>query len=380
MDCGLSVTLLLNRRKVVVVGAGPAVDREVARLLVAGARVFLIDPHADDQWRDEPGVQVQRREAVIGDLQDAVVVFACCEAPQKQAQIASWGELLGIPVALAAPSKAEAVAPSQENLTDRVALVGAGPGDPELLTLKARRLLAEAEVVIYDRLISPDLLAFVSDTATLFNVGKSRGQARMSQVQITSLLVAQARTGKRVVRLKGGDPMLFGRAAEELEALRAAHIEVTVVPGITAALGCAAEAGICLTDRDRAHGVHFVSATRAEPGAEPPWRGLLHPQQTLVFYMGMWRLEALCRDLIAEGAPPTLPVALISQGTSPRAQVIRADLSSLPEAASTVVSPALLIVGEVARSEETAVPVRRCLNQPRTRLHPFMEPTPCLVG
>ncbi len=348
MDCGYSVKILLERRKVVVIGDGTAVDREIARLLVAGARVTWVSPRHSETWRDETAVTHIEAEPHIGCLEGASLILLCTDQAPLRTRVVQWGELLAIPVALAEPIAQV----SQKTVTHgigSVALVGAGPGDPNLLTLKAKDLLQQAEVVLFDQLISPDLLAMVPDSAAWIHVGKTRGKARMQQEAICELLVDLAKRGKRVVRLKGGDPMMFGRAAEEIGALRVAGIPFEVVPGVTAALGCAAQAGICLTDRRHAHGVQFISATRADQNAPPPWRGLLRPNQTLVVYMGLWRLEALCRDLMMEGAPPTLAVALICQGTSPHARVIRADLSTLPEAAGNAVSPALLIIGEVAR-------------------------------
>lgn len=349
MDCGYSVKLLLERRKVVVFGDGAGVDREIARLLVAGARVTWVAPRPSDTWRHEPAVTYIEDEPHIGCLAGAALILLCSDQTHLRTRVVQWGELLAIPVALAEPVAQTQPSAHPANGLGRVALVGAGPGDPELLTLKARNYLQQAEVVVFDQLISPDLLAMVPDSAAWIHVGKTRGQARMQQKAICALLVDLAQRGKRVVRLKGGDPMMFGRAAEEIGALRAAGIPVEVVPGVTAALGCAAQAGICLTDRRHAHGVLFISATRADEHTPPPWRGLLRPDHTLVVYMGLWRLEALCRDLMMEGAPPNLPVALICQGTSPHARVIRADLSTLPEAAGDAVSPALLIIGEVAR-------------------------------
>lgn len=349
MDCGYSVKLLLERRKVVVISDGAAVDREIARLLVAGARVTWVSPHHSETWRHETAVTHVEAEAHIGCLEGATLILLCTNQNRLRTRVVQWGELLAIPVALAEPIAQQSETTTVSDGIGKVALVGAGPGDPDLLTLKAQALLQQADVVVFDQLISPDLLAMVPDSAAWIHVGKTRGKARLQQQAICELLVDLAQRGKRVVRLKGGDPMMFGRAAEEIGALRAAGIPFEVVPGVTAALGCAAQAGICLTDRHHAHGVQFISATRADQNAPPPWRGLLRPDQTLVVYMGLWRLEVLCRDLMMEGAPPTLPVALICQGTSPHARVIRADLSTLPEAAGNAVSPALLIIGEVAR-------------------------------
>ena len=230
-----------------------------------------------------------------------------------------------------------------------VTLVGAGPGDPELLTLKALRALQDADVILHDRLVSPAILDLSRRDATRVCVGKSAGGLSTSQREINDLLIQHASEGKRVVRLKGGDPFIFGRGGEELEALAQARIDFSVVPGITAASGCAAYAGIPLTHRDHAHSVTFVTGHADKNGREPDWQGLALPGTTAVFYMGLGRVEHIVAKLLEHGAAATLPAALIAHGTLTDQRVVPATLGTLVEAAaaSSVESPALLIVGEV---------------------------------
>lgn len=237
----------------------------------------------------------------------------------------------------------------------QVTLVGAGPGDPELLTLKALRALQDADVILYDRLVPAAVLDYARRDAERICVGKAAGGAATSQQAINDLLIDHARRGRRVVRLKGGDPFIFGRGGEELEALARAGIAFSVVPGISAANGCAAYAGIPLTHRDHAHSVSFVTGhgeeTGADPaGGEPDWASLARPRTTAVFYMGLARLEHIAARLIDHGAPPERPVALIAQGTTAEQQVIVATLGTIraETAVRRIKSPALLVVGEVA--------------------------------
>jgi uroporphyrin-III C-methyltransferase/precorrin-2 dehydrogenase/sirohydrochlorin ferrochelatase len=234
-----------------------------------------------------------------------------------------------------------------------VALVGAGPGDPELLTLKALRALQDADVILHDRLVPAAVLEFARRDAIRICVGKAAGNVGSTQEEINALLIANARQGRRVVRLKGGDPFIFGRGGEELQALAAAQINFSVIPGITAALGCAAYAGIPLTHRDHAHSVSFVTAHAQNdgeaPGKEPDWRALAMPGATAVFYMGLARLDHIVAKLLEHGAPGTRPAGLVSQGTTPQQRIVTATLATVRAAASAAElhSPALLVVGDV---------------------------------
>ncbi|MGO9992185.1 MAG: siroheme synthase CysG [Steroidobacteraceae bacterium] len=230
-----------------------------------------------------------------------------------------------------------------------VTLVGAGPGDPELLTLKALRALQDADVILHDRLVSDAILDFARRDATRICVGKSAGGVSTPQSEINHLLIRHAAEGKRVVRLKGGDPFIFGRGGEELEALALAQIDFSVVPGVTAASGCAAYAGIPLTHREYAHSVSFVTGHADRNGKQPDWRALAFPGTTAVFYMGLARLDHIVRKLLEHGAAVTLPAAIVAHATLPNQRVIAATLGTILDAASRAAleSPALLVVGEV---------------------------------
>ncbi len=236
-----------------------------------------------------------------------------------------------------------------------VTLVGAGPGDPELLTLKALRALQDADVILHDRLVSDAVLDLARRDATRICVGKTAGGASTEQASIHELLIEHAQAGLRVVRLKGGDPFVFGRGGEELEALARAQIDFSVVPGITAAAGCAAYAGIPLTHREYAHSVSFVTGHVEARGNEPDWRSLARPGATAVFYMGLGRLEHIAAKLIEHGAPGTRPAAIIAHGTTAAQRVIVATLASIRDVASRakLESPALLVVGDVVALHST---------------------------
>jgi uroporphyrin-III C-methyltransferase / precorrin-2 dehydrogenase / sirohydrochlorin ferrochelatase len=233
-----------------------------------------------------------------------------------------------------------------------VFLVGAGPGDPDLLTLRALHVLADADVVFYDELVTPGVLDRARRGAEQVFVGKRRGEPGIGQDEINRRLVEAARAGRRVVRLKGGDPFIFGRGGEELEYLRQAGVPVVTVPGITAALGCAAEAGLPLTFRNEASRLTLLTAHRAEDAAAIDWSGLGDPQTTVVVYMGLASAAAVRDGLLAAGRDGATPAAVLARGTRPDSQAVVGRLDQLPALAADVgEGPAILVIGEVvARS------------------------------
>jgi len=236
-----------------------------------------------------------------------------------------------------------------------VALVGAGPGDPGLLTLRALRLLNQADVILHDRLVSADVLRLARRDAEFIEVAKDAGKHHTTQAGIHVLMLEHARAGRRVVRLKGGDPFVFGRGGEELEFLRAHGIAYEVVPGITAALACAAYAGIPLTHRDHAQSLRLVTAHCKDSLDTLDWRALAQERQTLAVYMGVAGLDALRDRLLAHGRAPSTPFALVENGSRPGQRVVLGTLADLPERARSedVRTPALLILGEVAALAES---------------------------
>jgi len=233
----------------------------------------------------------------------------------------------------------------------RVHLVGAGPGDAELLTLRAARLLAAADVVVHDHLVGPGVLDLIKPGAERIYVGKERSRHSLPQDEINALLVRLARAGRDVVRLKGGDPFIFGRGGEELQVLAAEGIAFEVVPGVTAACGVACFAGIPLTHRDCAQAVLFVTGHLKVGGDGLDWAALARPRQTVVIYMGLSELPSICAQLLAHGAPATRAAAVVQQGTLPPQRVVTGTLADLPGrvADAGLQSPCLVIVGEVVR-------------------------------
>ncbi|MDV7209796.1 siroheme synthase CysG [Azotobacter beijerinckii] len=280
--------------------------------------------------------------------------------PNVQQRRVFWEEVFQGPIAerLLAGQGAEAerllearLAGAVPKALGEVYLVGAGPGDPDLLTFRALRLMQQADVVLYDRLVAPAIIELCRRDAERIYVGKRRAEHALPQEQINRLLVKLAAEGKRVLRLKGGDPFIFGRGGEEIEELAAHGIPFQVVPGITAASGCAAYAGIPLTHRDHAQSVRFVTGHLKDGSFDLPWADLVAPAQTLVFYMGLVGLPVICQRLIEHGRAAMTPAALIQQGTTPQQRVIVSTLAELPGrvAQEKVMAPTLLIVGEVVQ-------------------------------
>jgi uroporphyrin-III C-methyltransferase len=240
--------------------------------------------------------------------------------------------------------------------TGTIHLVGAGPGPVDLLTLRAARLISGARVIVHDGLIGPDILGLARPDARLISVAKRRARHTMPQDDINALLVHEALAGHDVVRLKGGDPFIFGRGGEEAEAARAAGVPVEVVPGISAAQGAGAAAQIALTHRDASSIVSFV-AGQCKGLAEQDWSGLAGKGRTLVIYMGVSTAAAIAEKLMADGLAPSMPVAVIENAARPEMRVLRGLLAALPDLVEreAVKSPALIVIGEVTAREDAAV-------------------------
>ena len=237
-----------------------------------------------------------------------------------------------------------------------VYLVGAGPGDPDLLTLRAARLLERARLVVHDGLIDPTVLALAATDAELVSVAKSRARHTLAQQEINALLVREALAGRDVVRLKGGDPFVFGRGGEEAEACRAAGVPVEVVPGISAANGAAAAAQIALTHRDAASVVSFV-AGQCKGLSEHDWAGLAGKGRTLVIFMGVKTAPQIAEKLMADGLAPDMPLAVVENCCRPQMRVLRGPLAALPDLVvrERVKSPALIVIGEVTAREDAVL-------------------------
>jgi uroporphyrin-III C-methyltransferase len=235
-------------------------------------------------------------------------------------------------------------------------LVGAGPGDPDLLTLRAARLLMSAAIVVHDGLVAPEILAMTRAGARLISVAKARSRHTMSQDAINALLVCEALAGNDVVRLKGGDPFIFGRGGEEAEACRAAGVPVQVVPGISSALGASAAAQISLTHRDHASIVSFV-AGQCKGLAEQDWAGLAGKDRTLVIFMGLATAPQIAEKLMGDGLAPATPVAVIENATRSQMRVLRGPLAGLPDLVQEqrVRSPALIVIGYVAAARDETI-------------------------
>jgi uroporphyrin-III C-methyltransferase/precorrin-2 dehydrogenase/sirohydrochlorin ferrochelatase len=285
--------------------------------------------------------------------------------PDSSARRRFWEQVLEGPVAemLFAGQDRPALAALQRYLETgdfqpasggEVYLVGGGPGDPDLLTFRALRLMQRADVVVYDRLVSPEIVDLTRRDAERIYVGKQPDQHTVSQGEINDLLVRLATAGKRVLRLKGGDPFIFGRGGEEIESLSSHGIPFQIVPGITAASGCACYAGIPLTHRDYADACVFVTGHVKDGRVDLNWQTAIQPRQTLVVYMGVAGLDTLCRELVSRGMDGRTPAALVQQGTTPRQRVFSATVATLPGviADKAVAPPSMLIIGEVVKLQD----------------------------
>ena len=237
----------------------------------------------------------------------------------------------------------------QTEAIGEVYLVGAGPGDPDLLTLRALRLMHKADVVLYDRLVSQEIMDKLRPDAEKIHVGKASSNHPVEQETINEMLVRLALSGKRVLRFKGGDPFIFGRGGEEIESLSKANIPFQIVPGITAASGCASYAGIPLTHRDHAQSVRFLTGHLKDNTLNLDWANLIQEQETLVFYMGLLGIKTICEQLIDHGMDAEMPIAVVQQGTTKTQRVVTADLKTMPAVVDTekLKAPTIIIIGRV---------------------------------
>jgi uroporphyrin-III C-methyltransferase/precorrin-2 dehydrogenase/sirohydrochlorin ferrochelatase len=390
---GFPLLLDLSGLHVVVVGGGAVATRRVASLVDVGAAVTVVSPVVSPEIR-ACGVEVLERGFASEDVDGAWLVVACTDSPDVNAAVAlaaaarqifcvradhAASGTARVPAVLQRdgltvsvnggddPRRASAlrnaisvaldlgtlpVRPSRAAITGEVALVGGGPGDPDLITVRGRRLVAAADVVVVDRLAPRGILDELPEDVEVIDCGKSAHRHNMTQQEINDVLVERALAGKRVVRLKGGDPFIFGRGGEEWLACAAAGVPVTVVPGISSALAAPAAAGIPLTHRGVAADFTVISG-HLDPGRAPDdvvnWPGLAAITGTLVLLMAMDRLEQIAEALIAHGRPGQTPTAVVRRATLPDQQVVRAPLSGIAAAAAAagIGSPAVVVVGDV---------------------------------
>ena len=347
--CDFIFPSVLDRSPLLVAVSSGGNSPVLARLL--RTRLETLIPSAYGQLASLMGEFRQQAKARLGDLSDRMRFWEnIVNGPVGELMMSGQAER-------ARGLLQEQLAQSDSGVDRRgeCYLVGAGPGDPDLLTFRALRLMQQADVVLYDRLVAPEILNMVRADAERIHVGKQRAKHTMPQDDISRMLVRLAQEGKRVLRLKGGDPFIFGRGGEEIAELAAASIPFQVVPGITAASGCASYAGIPLTHRDHAQSVRFVTGHLKNNTTDLDWPNLVNPNETLVFYMGFVGLPVICRELIAHGRDPATPIALIQQGTTARQKVYTATLADMPEriAKEAITPPTLIIVGGVVSLHDT---------------------------
>lgn len=345
--CGFIMPSILDRSPLVVAistgGASPILGRMLK------ARLEAMIPSAYGRLAGFMGRARGQVAAVFGSV-DARRRFweRVLEGPVAEMVLA--GNEPGAAAALSG-ELAQAAKSADAPLVGEVYLVGAGPGDPDLLTFRAQRLMQKADVVLYDRLVGDDILNIVRREAERIYVGKRRNDHAVPQEEIGEMLVALAKQGKRVLRLKGGDPFIFGRGGEEIEMLAEHRIAFQVCPGVTAASGCSTYSGIPLTHRDHAHSCVFVTGHGKEGPMELDWATLLRPNQTVAVYMGLHHLAELMRAFVANGASPDLPVAIVENGTRPNQRVVTGTIGTMAQKAEAagLRGPSIIIVGTVVQ-------------------------------
>ncbi|WP_044872825.1 siroheme synthase CysG [Pseudomonas sp. LFM046] len=339
--CSVIFPAIVDRSPLIVAVSSAGDAPVLARLIRAKIETWI--PAAYGQLAGLAKKFRDQVKALLPDVQQRRVFWEeVFQGPVAERMLAGQG-------AEAERLLAERVAGGAPRALGEVYLVGAGPGDPDLLTFRALRLMQQADVVLYDRLVASPIIELCRRDAERIYVGKRRADHAVPQDEINRLLIEQAKLGKRVLRLKGGDPFIFGRGGEEIEELAANGIPFQVVPGITAASGCAAYAGIPLTHRDYAQSVRFVTGHLKDGSCDLPWGDLTASGQTLVFYMGLVGLPLICEQLIKHGRAAETPAALVQQGTTSRQRVFTGTLANLPQlvAEHEVHAPTLVIVGEV---------------------------------
>jgi uroporphyrin-III C-methyltransferase/precorrin-2 dehydrogenase/sirohydrochlorin ferrochelatase len=369
---GLTLTLDLTGRPVVVVGGGPAAARAAARYADAGAQVLVVAPHALEHacedltdLADDGRVVWLARAWAPADLDDAWLVHAATgDGPGDRAVVreARARRVWSLAESDAANAPATAQPPTRRPAhvgPGWVALVGGGPGDPDLLTRRGHDLVHQADVVVVDRLAPRAVLAGLDPDVELVDVGKTPGNHPVPQEEINRILVEHARAGRRVVRLKGGDPYVFGRGGEEAAHCRESGVEVFVVPGVTSALSVPAAAGIPVTHRTASRSVTILTGHDvSDPARLAAFAAVSRSGGTLVVLMGVERLPDLCRGLVAAGADGATPVAMVERGWTPRQRTTRATLTDAPEVArkADVRPPAVIVIGSVAELDLAADP------------------------
>jgi uroporphyrin-III C-methyltransferase len=349
----LPIFLDVRGKRVLVIGEGVAATRHAETLAKAGANVTAL---AREPKRAEAFAGAALSIVATGDAEGDARVHAIAKAAGVLTHVAARPDLCDfhLPSIVESDPLVIAISTGGASVGERpsmgeVYLVGAGPGDPDLLTFRALRLMRQADVVLYDRLVDPKILDLVRPEAERVYVGKRPQNHPTPQAEISQMLVKFAREGKRVLRLKGGDPFVFGRGGEEIETLAELGVPFQVCPGITAAIGCSAYSGIPLTHRDHAQACFFATAHGRDGKIARDWSALVRPGQTVAIYMGLGHIEEIMSDIISQGVDPHTPAAIVDNGARPNQRVVVGDIESLAPAAreAGLRGPTIIILGSV---------------------------------